>query len=76
MVQRIGSECGDCGSHVRRYQTNFGGFIAIQNVLTTFAPPPGVISISYGESEDPAGASFNAYIDGLYRLSVLRGVSV
>jgi subtilase family serine protease len=55
---------------------NFGGFIAIQNVLTTFAPPPGVISISYGESEDRTGASFNAYIDGLYRLAVLRGVSV
>ncbi|MGC1254617.1 MAG: protease pro-enzyme activation domain-containing protein [Candidatus Acidiferrales bacterium] len=55
---------------------NFGGFIAIQNVLTNFPPPPGVISISYGESESEDGASFNAYINGLYRLAVLRGVSV
>lgn len=55
---------------------NFGGFIAIQNVLTTPAPPPGMISISYGESEDRSGVAFNAYIDALYRLAVLRGVSV
>jgi subtilase family serine protease len=57
--------------------TNFGGFIAIQNVLTNFsAPPPGIISISYGQSESQDGASFNAYINALYRLAVLRGVSV
>ena len=56
--------------------TNFGGFIAIQNLLTTFAPPPGIISISYGESESEDGASFNTYIDQLYQLAVLRGVSV
>jgi subtilase family serine protease len=56
--------------------TNFGGFIAIQNVLTNFPPPPGVISISYGESESEDGASFNLYINGLYQLAVLRGVSV
>ena len=55
---------------------NFGGFIAIQNLLTTNAPPPGIISISYGQSETVDGESFNAYIDGLYRLAVLRGVSV
>jgi subtilase family serine protease len=56
--------------------TNFGGFIAMQNVLSTVAPPPGMISISYGESESLNGASSNAYIDGLYLLAVLRGVSV
>ncbi|HXZ11163.1 MAG TPA: protease pro-enzyme activation domain-containing protein [Candidatus Sulfotelmatobacter sp.] len=56
--------------------TNFGGFIAIQNVLTNFPPPPGVISISYGQSESEDGASFNIYIDSLYRLGVLRGVSI
>jgi len=56
--------------------TNFGGFIAIQNLLTRVAPPPGIISISYGQSESQDGASFNAYINGLYRLAVLRGVSV
>jgi subtilase family serine protease len=56
--------------------TNFGGFIAIENLLTRVAPPPGIISISYGQSESLDGASFNAYINGLYRLAVMRGVSV
>jgi subtilase family serine protease len=56
--------------------TNFGGFIAIQNIITSPPPPPGIISISYGESEAEIGASFNAYINGLYGLAVLRGVSV
>jgi subtilase family serine protease len=56
--------------------TNFGGFIAMQNALTTPAPPPGIISISYGQAESVDGASFNAYINALYRLAVLRGVSV
>jgi len=56
--------------------TNFGGFIAIENLLTRAAPPPGIISISYGASESQNGAAFNAYINGLYRMAVLRGVSV
>jgi subtilase family serine protease len=56
--------------------TNFGGFIAIQNVLTDVQPPPGIISISFGASESAEGASGNEYINGLYRLAVLRGVSV
>jgi subtilase family serine protease len=56
--------------------TNFGGFIAIQNVLTSLPPPPGVISISYGQSESQDGAAFGAYINALYRLAVLRGVSL
>jgi subtilase family serine protease len=56
--------------------TNFGGFIAIQNLLTSSTPPPGIISISYGESEDRIGASGNAFISGLYGLAVLEGVSV
>ena len=56
--------------------TNAGHFIAMQNILTTPAPPPGVISISLGEGETQVGASFNAYINRLYALAVLRGVSV
>lgn len=55
---------------------NFGGFIAMQNILTSPPPPPGIISISYGSTENEVGASFNAYNNGLYRLAVLRGVSV
>jgi subtilase family serine protease len=56
--------------------TNFGGFIAMQNILTSPLPPPGLISISYGQSESEDGASFNAYINWLYQLAVLRGVSI
>ena len=56
--------------------TNFGGFIAMQNILTLPPPPPALFSVSYLESESEDGASFNAYVNGLYRLAVLRGVSV
>jgi subtilase family serine protease len=56
--------------------TNFGGFIAIQNILTDFPPPPGLISISYLESESELGAAFNAYTNQLFQLAVLRGVSI
>jgi subtilase family serine protease len=55
---------------------NFGGFIAIQNLLTGRGRPPAIISISYGESESYLGSSFNAYINELYQLAVLQGVSV
>jgi subtilase family serine protease len=56
--------------------TNFGGFIAMQNLLTQLSPPPAVISISYGNDEESLGESFNAYISSLYELAVLQGVSV
>ena len=56
--------------------TNFGGFIAMQNLLTGVAPPPAIISISYGAAEVEQGASFMAYINRLYELAVLQGVSV
>jgi len=56
--------------------TNFGGFIAMQNLITRRSPPPAIISISYGDEELNLGASFNAYIDSLYELAVLQGVSV
>jgi subtilase family serine protease len=57
-------------------ETNFGGFIAMQNMLTGHGRPPEIISISFGESESFLGASFNAYINQLYQLGVLEGVSV
>jgi subtilase family serine protease len=56
--------------------TNFGGFIAMQNMLTGRGPLPNIISISYGDSESLEGAAFNAYINELYQLGVLEGVSV
>jgi len=56
--------------------TNFGGFIALQNLLNASGTPPAIVSISYGESESYLGASFNAYINSLYQQAVAEGVSV
>jgi Pro-kumamolisin, activation domain/Divergent InlB B-repeat domain/S-layer homology domain len=56
--------------------TNFGGFIALQNMLTNGGPLPGIVSISYGESETQNGAAANAYINMLYQMAAAEGVSV
>jgi subtilase family serine protease len=56
--------------------TNFGGFIALQNLLNGSKTPPAIVSISYGESESYLGASLNAYISSLYQQAVAEGVSV
>jgi len=55
---------------------NFGGFIAMQNMLTEHGRPPGIFSISYGSAEPQNGESWNAYINELYQIAVLQGVSV
>jgi hypothetical protein len=57
-------------------ETNFGGFIALQNLLNASGPPPAIVSISYGESESSLGATFNAYINSLYQQAVTEGVSI
>jgi sugar lactone lactonase YvrE len=56
--------------------TNFGGFIALQNMLTNGGALPGVVSVSYGESETQGGAALNAYINTLYQTAAAAGVSV
>ncbi len=56
--------------------TNFGGFIAMQNLLTQLTPSPAIINISYGAPEVELGASFMAYTNSLYELAVLQGVSI
>ena len=56
--------------------TNFGGFIALQNLLSESGTPPAIVSISYGEAEAELGATINAYISGLYQQAVTEGVSV
>ena len=56
--------------------TNFGGFIAFQNLVNASGTPPAIVSISYGESESELGAAFNAYINSLYQQAVTEGVSV
>jgi subtilase family serine protease len=55
---------------------NFGGFIALENILTTPGPVPQVVSISYGDPESDLGAANNAYINSLYQVAVAEGVSV
>jgi subtilase family serine protease len=54
----------------------FGGYIAMQNLLTAHGAPPGIFSVSYGESETDDGECYNIYINRLYELAVLEGVSV
>ncbi len=56
--------------------TNFGGFIALQNIVAGGGAVPSIVSISYGEGETQDGAAFNAYISSLYQLAAARGVSV
>ena len=53
----------------------FGGFLALANLLTE-ATPPKIVSISYGESESELGAAENLYINNLYASAVAEGVSV
>ena len=55
--------------------TTFGGFIALQNLLSA-GSPPGIISISYGTSETLNGAASNAFINSLYQEAVTAGVSI
>jgi subtilase family serine protease len=57
-------------------QTNFGGFIALQNLLNESATPPAIVSISYGNCEAENGAAFNASISTLYEQAATEGVSV
>jgi subtilase family serine protease len=55
--------------------TQFGGFLALANLLTE-ETPPAIISISYGESEPEDGAAENLYINNLYESAAAEGVSV
>ncbi|MGH9745279.1 MAG: S53 family peptidase [Candidatus Acidiferrales bacterium] len=55
---------------------NFGGFIAMENILDNGGQVPNIISISYGEDEPEDGADFNAYINELYEFAAAQGVSV
>ena len=56
--------------------THFGGFIALQNILSNGGPLPSVVSISYGESESKLGATENSYINGLYQTASGMSVAV
>ncbi len=56
-------------------QTQFGGFLALSNLLEGKNPPK-VMSISYGEAEASLGAAENSYINLLYQTAALEGVSL
>ena len=60
---------------VRNSYANFGGFVALANLLSE-PNPPKIVSISYGESETENGATNNALISTLYQTGVLEGVSI
>jgi subtilase family serine protease len=55
--------------------SNFGGFIALQNMLES-AAPPAIVSISYGECEVELGEATNVYIKTLYQQADTEGTSV
>jgi subtilase family serine protease len=55
--------------------TNFGAFIAAQNLLDTNDPPP-IMSLSYGSCEAAQGPGGNAFINSLWQQAALEGVSV
>jgi subtilase family serine protease len=55
--------------------SGFGGFVALQNILTQTGHP-NIVSISYGESEPEDGATGNLYIYDLYQTAASEGVSV
>jgi subtilase family serine protease len=55
--------------------TNFGGLIAVQNLLNQREVPP-IVSMSYGECEAQVGSAGNAAYEAVYLQAVLEGVSV
>ena len=55
--------------------TNFGGFIAVQNLLDS-AHPPAIMSLSFSECEAALGPSGNAFFADLWLQAALEGTSV
>ncbi len=55
--------------------TNFGAFIAAQNLLDSVTPPP-IMSLSYIECEANNGPSGNAYMNTLWQQAAGEGVSI
>jgi hypothetical protein len=55
--------------------TNFGGLIAIENLVSA-GTPPAVISMSYGECEVITGSSANAAFSNAFQSAAAAGTSV
>jgi subtilase family serine protease len=58
-----------------RDTTQFGGFLALQNLINGASVPP-IVSISYGTGEEGDGQAENQYISDLYQQASAEGVSV
>ena len=54
--------------------TNFGPFIAAQNLLDSSSPPP-IMSLSYLGCEADQGPAGNAFINSLWQQAAVEGVS-
>lgn len=55
--------------------TNFGAFIAAENLLNTQSPPP-IMSLGYAACEAALETAGNAFIKSLWQQAALEGVSV
>jgi subtilase family serine protease len=55
--------------------TNFGAFIAAQNLLDSNPPPP-IMSLSYIQCEASNGPGGNAFVNALWQQAASEGVSV
>ena len=55
--------------------TNFGAFIALEN-LETASTQPKIVSLSYGSPESEEGTNGNAYVNALYQVAAFEGMSV
>ena len=55
--------------------TSFGGYIALQNLITG-PSPPAIVSISYSACEALNGATANAALNTLYQTAVTLGTSI
>ncbi|HTT98200.1 MAG TPA: S53 family peptidase [Rhizomicrobium sp.] len=58
-----------------RDTSQFGGFLALQNLVNGANVPP-VVSISYGTGEEGDGETENQFISDLYQQASTEGVSV
>ena len=55
--------------------TNFGAYIAAQNLLDSSSPPP-IMSLSFSQCEATNGPGGNAFLNGLWQQPASEGVSV
>ncbi len=56
--------------------TDFGGQIALENILNAKSKLPAAISISYGDCESDMGAAANTWFRDEYEMAVNEGVSI